>query len=728
MQKRTLNAQAQEVWTLAERLAGLPKAAVQPEHLLLAMLQRQDLPAGRVLTENGLLADRVRIRLARLSKKERRGEMDKQRLLRLAGRECSSSCAQITPEHLLLAVLRTGRTRSLLRQCGTVPDDIFTAAVRQSRLPEKKEARTTELRLLEQFAQDMAERVTATDPVIGRQRELDEVINILCRKNKNNPALVGEPGVGKTAVAEELARRIASGRVPPQISGKRLYALDMASLIAGTKYRGEFEERVRDLLTEIRRAGNIILFIDEMHTLIGAGSAEGAIDAANIIKPALGRGELQMIGATTRSEYRKYIEKDAALDRRFRQVSVEEPTPEQAEEILTGLRPGLELYHQVQIPDEAIRAAVEYSVRYLPDRCLPDKALDLLDESAAATAMRQQYVPKALQVSRQTVAETVALRTGIPAGRITQKEREELLELEARLKESVIGQDAAIAKVAAAVRRGRSGLADRSRPIAAILLAGPTGVGKTALCKALAAEVYGSETALIRLDMSEYTEKHTVSRLLGAPPGYVGHGEGGELTEKVRTRPYSLLLLDELEKAHRDVTGILLQLLEDGRLTDATGRTVDFRNTLVVMTTNAGSAAEGCCAMGFAKQTEESLVFKRLREHFSPELLGRMDAVAVFDRLNLPQLEEIARKVLDETASRAAGAGVLLQMDTRAAACIGAQCTGAGGARQIRHLVQSAVENPLAELLLRSEETPVRASVICQDGTIRVCPGSALPV
>lgn len=599
----------------------------------------------------------------------------------------------------------------------------------QNTVPEQntQETRKEDLKLLEQFAQDMAERAPLGDPVIGRARELEEIINILCRKNKNNPALIGAPGVGKTAIVEELSRRVAAGRVPPQLANKRLMTLNMASLVAGTKYRGEFEERVRDLLIEIRKAGNIILFVDEMHTIIGAGSAEGAIDAANIIKPALGRGELQMIGATTREEYRKYIEKDAALDRRFRQVSIEEPTPEETEEILAGLRPGLELYHRVQIPDEALRAAVEYSVRYFPERCLPDKALDLLDESAAAASM-QQLTARPQPLSRQTVAETVALRTGIPAGSITQREKEELLQLRNRLRQRIVGQERAVELVAAAVRRGRSGLADKNRPIAAILLAGPTGVGKTALCKVLAKEVYGSETALVRLDMSEYTEKHTVSRLLGAPPGYVGHGEGGELTEKVRTKPYSLLLLDELEKAHRDVTGILLQLLEDGRLTDAMGRTVDFRNTLVVMTTNAGSTEENRCAMGFAGTTDEQLVMKRLREHFAPELLSRIDAVAVFSRLTQPQLEEIAAQELAQTKKRAEKAGILLQMDTEAAACIGAQCLSAGGARQIRHLVQSQVEDPLAELLLGSAELPVRASIVCRNGKLAVCPATALPV
>lgn len=728
MRRHRVTKQTQQVLELAEKLARERQRKLQAEYVLLALLNRQDLTAGMILTQNGLFAGNVQTQLAQQA--QCRGGAERTRLLRAAAKNCTDNQTQITPQMLLLAVLQTQSVQQIIRRCGIDPNLLFTAAIQQSRVPEHRiqETRMAELKLLEQFAQDMAERATMGDPVIGRQHEIDEIINILCRKNKNNPALVGEPGVGKTAIVEELARRIVSGKVPPQISGKRLLALDMASLVAGTKYRGEFEERVRDLLNEIRKAGNIILFIDEMHTLIGAGSAEGAIDAANIVKPALGRGELQMIGATTHSEYRKYIEKDAALDRRFRKVCIEEPSAEEAEDILTGLRPGLEVYHRVQILDEAIQAAVEYAIRYIPERCLPDKALDLLDESAAAAAMRQLYAPKALQVDRQAVAKTIALRTGIPAGTITQKERQELLCLEEKLKQSIVGQDAAITKVAAAVRRGRSGLADKRRPIAAIMLAGPTGVGKTALCKVLAKQVYGSEQAFLRLDMSEYMEKHTVSRLLGAPPGYIGHGQGGELTEKVRARPYSLLLLDELEKAHCDVTGILLQLLDDGRLTDAMGRTVDFRNTLIVMTTNAGSKGENGCAIGFAGQNDESAIMKQLKAHFTPELLGRIDAIAVFHRLTAQQLQSIAQKALDETACRAKKAGVLLQIDTQASACISACCNGSSGARQIRHMVQSMVEDPLAELLLKSKDLPVQASVVCHNGAIQVCPGSVLPV
>lgn len=725
MRRCSLSAEARQVMTLAAQQSRVFHA----EAILLALLHRPDLPVTGILHAHGLRYETLKTRAALLPQEQGSGTQRRLRLLRTAAEEYGQT-RQITPASLLLAALRTPRVCDLLTQSGADRDTLFTAVCRSAQPPTPKiqETRNAEMKLLEQFAQDMTEQAATYDPVIGRQRELDELVNILCRRNKNNPALVGEPGVGKTAVVEELARRLAADRVPPQLHGKRLLALDMASLVAGTKYRGEFEERVRDLLAEIRKAGNVILFVDEMHTLIGAGSAEGAIDAANILKPSLSRGELQMVGATTRSEYRKYIEKDAALDRRFRQVCIEEPTPQEAETILAGLRPGLELFHRVRIPDDAVRAAVEYSVRYLPERCLPDKALDLLDESAAATAMRQLTVPKPLQVTRQTVAETVALRTGIPVGKITQKEREELLCLEERLKKSIIGQTAAVEKVAAAVRRGRSGLADRTRPIAAILLAGPTGVGKTALCKALAREVYGSENALIRLDMSEYMERHSTSRLLGAPPGYVGHGEGGELTEQVRTKPYSLLLFDELEKAHRDVTGLLLQLLDDGRLTDATGRTVDFRNTLVVMTSNAGSTAESRCAMGFAGQTDEAVLLRHLRECFSPELLGRIDAVAAFRPLTAVQLQQIAQRELDKTAERAAKVGVVLSVDLQTAAWVGSHCKSGSGAREIRHLVQSTIEEPLSELLLRTEYLPLRARVVCRDDRVSVCPCSALPV
>ena len=688
-------------------------------------------------------------------------------ILSLSAREARQRASrEILPIHVLAALSRAQDSGAgqLLQIFGISQDVLFTHTVewlqRESAFPTggKKEAVAT--KLLEQFSEDLITKASAMEPVIGRDREIDTVIGILCRKNKNNPALVGEPGVGKTAIAEGLAQRMAVGNVPPQLKDKRLVSLNMASLVAGTKYRGEFEERLRDLLAEIHRSGDVILFVDEMHTIIGAGAAEGAIDAANILKPALGRGEVQMLGATTREEYRKYIEKDAALERRFRPVTVEEPGNETTLAILRALKPGLERHHRLRISEEALKEAVRLSVRYLPDLYLPDKAIDLLDEGAARArmeemrlswggtarkeleeelheAVRERRFEKAAElrdkmqvlslkpgdsrrsrtVTAADIAWVVSARTGIPVGRLTASERERLLHLEGLLQAHVMGQPEAVQTAAEAVRRGFAGLRDEERPIACMLFTGPTGVGKTELCRALSEEVYGSRNAMIRLDMTEYMEKHSVSRLIGAPPGYVGYEEGGQLTEAVRRRPYSLVLLDEVEKAHSEVLGILLQIMEEGVLTDSTGRRVSFRNTIVVMTSNVGSSVRGD-GLGFCAAGQSSQVEEAVRQAFTPEFLGRLDATVPFRSLDGTTMEAIARKYLRLLQERAGAAGIQLNLPPELAASLCARCRGKDGARNLRRLVQTEVEGALSGFLLSCSRRPSRIKGSMEQGRL----------
>ena len=687
-------------------------------------------------------------------------------ILRAAAREAKQQGSrEITPSHLLLAMARQEGCAAgeMLRVNGVSADALFTHTIDYMRWERtapwkgKKEAVTT--RLLEQFSEDLIAKASAMEPVIGRDKEIDMVIGILCRKNKNNPALVGEPGVGKTAIAEGLAQRMAVGSVPPQLKDKRLVSLNMANLVAGTKYRGEFEERLRDVLAEIRRSGDVILFVDEMHTIVGAGAAEGAIDAANIFKPALGRGELQMLGATTREEYRKFIEKDAALERRFRPVPVEEPSEDAVLAILKALKPGLERHHHLRISEDALKESVRLSVRYLPDLYLPDKAIDLLDEGAARArmeemnnskgsaarkeleeelqgAVRERKFEKAAElrdkmqhlsrpsenrrsrgVTASDIAWVVSARTGIPVGRLTAGERERLLGLEGLLSEQVVGQEKAVSAVAEAVRRGYSGIRDANRPIACLLFTGPTGVGKTELCRALAREVYGSKDAMIRLDMTEYMEKQSVSRLIGAPPGYVGYEEGGKLTEAVRRRPYCLVLLDELEKAHPDVLGILLQIMEEGMLTDSTGRHVSFKNAIVVMTSNIGGQLKGD-GLGFCAGGKSGEMAQALRQAFSPEFLGRIDQTIHFDSLNKGAMEAIAWKYLRQLQERTAALGTQLQYPQEAAAFLLSKCPGKDGARQLRRLVQNEVEGPLASFLLRCSKKPSKVKMTLENGQV----------
>ncbi len=632
----------------------------------------------------------------------------------------AASAARAENEHLLCAMLEDSTctaSRWMLslgvelpqaaRECRQLSGQLVLPA--QPRMAASRTGRPSEKygRDLTRLAQE-----GRLDPVLCRDSELERMVEILCRRQKNNPCLLGEPGVGKSALAEALAQRIASGQITPALRGKRVLSLDMASMVAGTKYRGDFEERFKNLLEELYRDRSTILFIDEIHIIAGAGAAEGAIDAASILKPMLARGEIQLIGATTPEEYRKTIQKDSALERRFGRVMVEEPTPTAAETILAGLMPRYERYHGVAIPSTAIHAAVELSVRYLPGRYLPDKAIDLLDEAAAARRIAENSSEKKA-LTPADIARVVSKASGVPAERVGEAERERLAQLEQRLAAEVIGQPRAVASVAAAIRRSRTGLRESNRPIGAMLFLGPTGVGKTQLARTLAKGWFGSEKALLRFDMSEYMERHTVARLIGAPPGYVGHDEGGQLTEAVRRRPYSVVLFDEIEKAHSDIQNLLLQILEDGTLTDAQGRRADFSNTIILLTSNLGArclagqtAPMGFGAAGAEKDRRGQQAIREAREFFRPELMGRLDETVLFDPLGPEQLASIADRLLCELEERAAGQGYTLRHTAAAAKALAGDKVPPYGARELRRTVSRAVEQALADRIADGTAQP----------------------
>ena len=696
-------------------------------HLLLALVQTAQGTAADFLRRKRVtstaLAEHTAAHAAgrprRLHSRDLAPELSKAMEFAVLGAHAASA-ARAENEHLLCAILEDSSCTAsrwlaalgielpqAARECRQLSGQLVLPA--QPRMAASRTGRPSDKygRDLTRLAQE-----GRLDPVLCRDAELDRMIEILCRRQKNNPCLLGEPGVGKSALAEALAQRIAAGQITPALRGKRVLALDMASMVAGTKYRGDFEERFKNLLEELYRDRSTILFIDEIHLIAGAGAAEGAIDAASILKPMLARGEIQLIGATTPEEYRKTIQKDSALERRFGRVMVEEPTPAAAETILAGLMPRYERYHGVSIPPEAIHAAVELSVRYLPGRYLPDKAIDLLDEAAAACRIADASGNRRA-LTPADIARVVSKASGVPAERVGEAERERLANLEQRLAAEVIGQPQAVAAVASAIRRSRTGLRESGRPIGAMLFLGPTGVGKTQLARTLAKCWFGSEKALLRFDMSEYMERHTVARLLGAPPGYVGHDEGGQLTEAVRRRPYSVVLFDEIEKAHSDIQNLLLQILEDGNLTDSQGRRADFSNTIILLTSNLGARCLSgqTSPLGFGAAAAETRrrgqqAIQEAKEFFRPELMGRLDETVLFDPLGPEQLAGIADRLLVELEQRAARQGYTLHHTPAAAKVLAGDKVPPYGARELRRTVSRAVEQALADRIAAGTAHP----------------------
>ena len=765
---------------------------VGTEHLLLGLLKEKDGIAAKVLNKLGVTEDILQKKIIEIEGKNDTIATEvtlsprSKQILELSGAFANKlNTNYIGTEHILLALAQEGEglgmrilaslnidsrdiAESIIDMMGIDNYSIEPKAVnKKSSTPE-----STSSKLLDKYGRNLTEsaKQDKIDPVIGRKKEIERIIQILSRRTKNNPVLIGDPGVGKTAIAEGLAIDIAEGRVPETLKDKVLYTLDMGSLLAGAKYRGEFEERIKQVIDEVVKKGNIVLFIDEMHTIIGAGATgEGSIDASNILKPCLARGEIQVIGATTIDEYRKHVEKDSGLERRFQSVLIEEPTKEDTIEILKGLRDKYEAHHKVKITDESIKAAVDLSVRYITDRFLPDKAIDLIDEAASKVRLKENTPPKEIKdledkinnikkekeesvrgqnfekaaklrdeqrktqeqlekirgkwnksskyadvVDEEVIAEVVGLWTGIPVNRMMEEETERLLKLEDILHERVIGQDQAIKSICTAIRRARAGLKDPNRPIGSFLFLGPTGVGKTELSKALAEAEFGDENQIVRIDMSEYMEKHSVSRLIGSPPGYVGYDEGGQLTEKVRRHPYSVVLFDEIEKAHPDVFNILLQILDDGRLTDSKGRTVDFKNTILIMTSNVGAKTiKKQKTLGFGAPNEDDRekdeyekmkenIMAELKKQFRPEFLNRIDDIIVFHSLNKDDISKIVKLMCNTLIGRLEEMTIKLEMNEDAIDLIAKSGFDLEyGARPLKRSIQKELENELSELILQ---------------------------
>ncbi len=747
------------------------------EHLLLSLVSEQNCTAASIFKMCGIKEETV---LGRIVALVGRGEPcvverdsvtpSVKRIIERAFIIAAEGGGRLAgTEHLLLALLREEQCTavSIIEEIGGSLSRLSSACTASAANDIGVGQKTPTLL---KYGRDLtkAAREKKFDPVFCRDKEIERVIQVLSRRTKNNPCLVGEAGVGKTAIAEGIAVLLSEGRVPEAIRGKQLFSLSLTSMLAGAKYRGDFEERIKQCLDEVAANGKIILFIDELHTIVGAGAAEGAIDAANILKPQLARGEIQIIGATTMDEYRKFIEKDSALERRFQQVLIKEPTEEEALKIIGGLKHCYEDFHGVTITEGAVKAAVSMSVRYLPDRYLPDKAIDLIDEASSRAKMKASESPRTLSelaeslkrmlerhtencagmtrsnekragdtswysdseaepivVDEESIAEVVSSATGIPVTRLTADESRRLLELESELKKRVIGQDEAVETVADAIRRGRAGLKDPSRPMGCFLFTGPSGAGKTELSKALAECLFGTENSIIRFDMSEYMEKHSVSKLIGAPPGYVGCEDGGQLTEKVRKSPYSVILFDEIEKAHSDIYNILLQIMEDGVLTDSRGRKVSFRSTVVILTSNLGAELlSGRNSPGFASGDGESSsvrsdVLKAVRERFRPELIGRLDEIIVFKKLGKPELGQIARKMLNGLCKRAEAMEIAVEFSDEAIEALTADGLDRTGARKLRRNITSTVESMLSKNILDGTvKKGDKAVVLAEDGRI----------